>query len=81
VRILLAGVGVRRIHRLCDAVRNGLAISAVFRPWRNRVAQVLAEYALERLDFARLLQASEQIVERAVSNMMTTTWSMALLRS
>ena len=66
VGILLAGVGVRGIHPDGDAVRHRASHRAVLGPVRHRIAEVLADHSLERLDFPGGVEAPEQIVERTV---------------
>ncbi len=66
VEVLLTGVRVRRVHVRRDRVRDGLALSAVLGPVGNRVAEVLADHALERLVVLRPVQVTQQVVERPV---------------
>jgi hypothetical protein len=66
VRELLARIGIRGVHVLRDAVGHDAAVRAVLSPLRDRVAQLLADHALEGLDLARLIQPAEEVVERAV---------------
>ncbi len=47
VLVLLARVGVRRVHPGRHAVGDHLALGTVLRPLGDRVAQVLADHALE----------------------------------
>ena len=49
MEVLLARVRVRRVHVRRDRVRDRLALGAVLGPLGDRVAEVLADHALERL--------------------------------
>jgi len=60
--------------------RDDPAFRAVLGPGRNGVAEVLADDPFERLDVARPVEASEQIVERSVLESTSTTWSIAFAR-
>ena len=60
-RVRVRGIGVRR-HR----VGHDPAVRARAGPGRDRVAQLLADHALERGDFAGLVQAAQEVVERAI---------------
>jgi hypothetical protein len=62
VVILLTRVRVRRVHVGGDRVRHNLAIGAVLRPLRNRVAQVLADDPVEVLIVLGAVQVPEHIV-------------------
>jgi hypothetical protein len=66
VLVLLARVRVRRVHVLCDPVRNRTPVGAVLRPFGNRVAEILADDPLKRLHLPGLVELPEQIVERSV---------------
>jgi hypothetical protein len=67
VRVLLARVRARRVHGRRDAVlHDTAAVTAVSRPVRDRVAEVLPGDALERRHLARLVQPAEQVVEGSV---------------
>jgi hypothetical protein len=68
VLVLLAGIGRRGVHVGRDPVRDrpGRPGDRVHGPVRDRIGQVQAGDALEGRDFARLVQAAEQVVERAV---------------
>ena len=63
---LLSRIRPRRVHRGRHPVRHHLALRAVLSPRRDRVAQLLADHALERGHLARLVQATEQVVEGTV---------------
>ena len=67
------GSGYGRVHVLGDAVGHDAAVRAVLGPLRDRVAQVLADNALEGLHLARLVQAAKQLSNERFSNITTTT--------
>ena len=66
VEVLLARVRVRRVHVVGDRVGHDLALGAVLGPLGDRVAEVLADHALERLAVLGSVQVTEEVVERAV---------------
>jgi hypothetical protein len=70
---LLTRIGPRGVHRGRDAVRHFLPVCAVLRPRRDRVAQLLAGDALERVHLTGLIQPAEKVVNERFSNMTTTT--------
>jgi hypothetical protein len=63
---LLTRIGPGGVHGGRDAIGHDLAVRAVLGPARDRVAQLLAAYALEGLHLTGLVQPTEQVVERAV---------------
>jgi hypothetical protein len=67
VLVLLARVRARRVHVRCNAVgHNGAARALVGGPFRDGVTKVLPDHALEGRHLARLVEPTEQVVERAV---------------
>jgi hypothetical protein len=63
VEVFLARVRVRGIHVRGDPVGNRLPLGTVFRPRGERVAEILADHALERLAILGPIQSAEDIVE------------------
>ena len=68
VEVLLAGVGVGRIHVVAHVRRDPAAAvrRLVLRPLRHRIAQLPAEHPLERLAVARPVQVAQEVVQGAV---------------
>ena len=63
---LLARVRVRRVHVGGDRVRHHLAIGPVLGPLRDRIAQVLADDALEGLAILGAVEVPEHVVQGSV---------------
>ena len=66
VEVLLPRVRIGGVHVVGDRARNRLAISAVFGPFRDRVAQALADHTLEGLAVLGAVKTTEQVVKRAI---------------
>src|SRR5271155_4740785 len=63
---LFAGIGIGGVHPGCDVVGDNRPLFAVLGPRGDRVGQVLPDHAFETWDFARLIEPTEQVIERAV---------------
>jgi hypothetical protein len=72
VEVLLARIRVWRIQIGGHGVRNHLALSAVLRPPRNRVAQVLADGPVEVLAIPGAAQVPSTLSSERFSNRTTT---------
>ena len=66
VLVLLAGVGIRRVHAVGDPVGDDPGRGAVLGPGGYRVGEVLADHPFEGRDVTRPVEAPEEVVERSV---------------
>ena len=66
VRVLLTRVWVGRVHVRCNPVGHHVAISTVFGPFGDWVAQILADDPFEGVNLTRFIETSQEVVEGSV---------------